>query len=253
MLGYLIYDKKDIERNINFIQWLIEGAEKYDIELLLFDQHTDFTTLETPDFIMNRSRFTEPNLHFNCYEFNGKNVISIANDKWLTYEYFHKHVPMMPTYKINDITHYPCIVKKRNGHGGDDVHLIHAPTTFSEDYIAQDLAPVLGKDLRVYIMNNEIYASVIRENPNHFKSNFSLGGSAKLYNLSSKETQLIHKILNLLPMMYGGIDFLFDENNDLILNEIEDPVGARMLYNLTDLNVVDDLFKNIKKYLEKDS
>lgn len=40
-----------------------------------------------------------------------------------------------------------------------------------------------------------------------------------------------------------GIDFLIDENGEFLFNEIEDVVGARMLYQLTDINLVG-------KYLE---
>jgi glutathione synthase/RimK-type ligase-like ATP-grasp enzyme len=157
----------------------------------------------------------------------------------------------MTTYKVKDIPHYPCVVKNRFGHGGDDVHWLEDKKEFSDDYIAQDIAGQLGKDLRVYILNNKVYTSILRTNDQDFKSNYSLGGQAKLYNLSSEEHQTIQKILNKLPIMYGGIDFLFDENNQLILNEIEDPVGAKMLYNLTNLNIVQDFIKTVSEHVKR--
>jgi len=247
MLGYLLYDPKDIDRgtNRNFINWLIEKAKSLGMELQLV---TDPHGMKTPDFVLNRSRDFKFNEAFDCIHINSSEVIRIANDKWLTYQKFKDIVPMMPTYTISQIKDYPCIVKNRFGHGGDDVHWVKEKTDYSDDYIGQDIASVLGKDLRVYIMNNKIYASVLRTSDN-FKSNYSLGGHADLYDLNEDEKEIIYKIIDILPIDYGGIDFLFDENNQLILNEIEDPVGAKMLYNLTDFDVVDDYLKMVKKRL----
>jgi glutathione synthase/RimK-type ligase-like ATP-grasp enzyme len=252
MLGFLIYDKKDVDRssNRNFINWLIEEASVYNLTLKLITQDDDIKQLDHPDFIINRSRLYQLNIS-DCVQFNSTEVIKIANDKWLTYHFFKDDVKMMPTYKVKDVPHYPCVVKNRFGHGGDDVHWLEDKKDFSDDYIAQDIAGQLGKDLRVYILNNKVYASILRTNDQDFKSNYSLGGQAKLYNLSSEEHQTIQKILNKLPIMYGGIDFLFDENNQLILNEIEDPVGAKMLYNLTDLNIVQDFIKMVSEHVKR--
>lgn len=244
MLGYLIYDKKDVHRgtNHNFITWLIDEAKKYDIELVLYTQEN--LPDKTPDFIINRSRFYKLSEKFNTFHINDPMVTKIANDKWLTYEYFKDIVPMMTTVLAKDMV-CPCVVKNRFGHGGHDVHLLSDYKAYSDDYIAQDIA-TKGKDLRVYILDNQIYAAVLRTNDQDFKSNYSLGGQAQLYHLNEDEKHCVHKILKKLPMIYGGIDFLF-HNDELVLNEIEDPVGAMMLYNLTDKNIVEDLFKIIIK------
>ncbi len=248
MLGYLIYDQKDIDRstNRNFINWLIEEASEYNLELRLITQED--LPEETPDFIINRSRFYELSKKYKCKHFNDAEVTRIANDKWLTYQTFKDEVPMMNTWLASDNKTYPIIIKNRFGHGGDDVHLITKDKKYSDDYIAQELATP-GKDLRVYILNNQIYASVLRTCENSFKSNYSLGGRAELYDLSVTEKEVIYKVLNKLPIFYGGIDFLFKDDK-LVLNEIEDPVGAKMLYNLTDKNIVQDYIKMIATVLK---
>lgn len=249
MIGYLLYDIKDIDRgsNRNFINWLIEKAKELGIELKLV---TDISNLPTPDFILNRGRNYKLNEAFDCMHINTTEVVKIANDKWLTYLKFKDHIKMMPTYKIDDIPKYPCIIKNRFGHGGDDVHWVTKAGSFNSDYIGQDIAPVLGKDLRVYILDNKIYASVLRSSDN-FKSNYSLGGHAQLYHLNNDEKEIIQTILDIMPIDYGGIDFLFDQDGKLILNEIEDPVGAKMLYNLTDLDLVEDYLHMVKRKIIK--
>ena len=43
--------------------------------------------------------------------------------------------------------------------------------------------------------------------------------------------------------------FLINENNELIFNEIEDSVGARALYELTDINIASLYIEHIYKTL----
>lgn len=246
MLAYLLYDQKDIDRgtNRNFINWLIEEAQKQGLTLELVTQE-NYKDKQVPDFVVNRSRLAYLSDYFGVMAFNSSEVTKIANDKWLTYQYFKDSVPMLKTYRINDDYDYPCVVKKRNGHGGSDVHWLDEARDFSDDYIAQAPAPKLGKDLRVYILNNDIYVAILRTNETNFKSNYSLGGQARLYDLKDHEKTLVQTILDKLPIFYGGIDFLFDQDDQLILNEIEDPVGAMMVYNLTDKDIVIDFMTQL--------
>lgn len=249
MLGYLFYDQKDIQRNQQFIHWLIESSHQYGLKLELHTQE-DYLNLKTPDFIINRSRFFQITDHFQTISFNSARVTKIANDKYLTYLTFKEHVKMLYTSKD---PFFPSVVKTVDGHGGNQVFLAKDHTfTLEGNLIYQEINKVLGKDLRVYILDNKILTSVLRSNNQSFKSNYSLGGHIELYELSPDQEKIVYKILEILPIHYGGIDFLFDENNDLILNEIEDPVGARMLYNLTDINVVDKYIKSISQRLKLD-
>ena len=54
------------------------------------------------------------------------------------------------------------------------------------------------------------------------------------------------KVISLFDIGFVGIDFMFSDGK-MILNEIEDVVGARMLYHLTDLDVVDIYVEHILK------
>lgn len=249
MLGYLIYDEKDVHRgtNYNFISWFIEEANTHGLTLKLVTQHT--LPEETPDFVINRSRFHELSLKYNCKHFNSAKVTEIANDKWLTYENFKNIVPMMKTTLASNNKKYPCIYKSRHGHGGTEVYHSSINRDFDDGYIAQEIATP-GKDLRVYILNNEVYASIMRTNNQDFKSNYTLGGHGAIHTLTHYEHQIIEKVLDILPITYGGIDLLYHKGQP-VLNEIEDPVGAKMLYNLTDLNIVKDYFKIIKNKLRR--
>ena len=66
------------------------------------------------------------------------------------------------------------------------------------------------------------------------------------YELSENERQMVNCILKKLPLDYGGIDFIF-HHNKAVFNEIEDAVGARMLYATTDIDIVSLVAKYIVK------
>ena len=101
------------------------------------------------------------------------------------------------------------------------------------------MADTPGKDLRVYVTGNRITACMLRTSETDFRSNFCLGGQARVYTLSGEEEKMLKKIMSHLSIGHCGIDFLFHQDH-LIFNELEDVVGSRMLYSYTDIDVVDD-------------
>lgn len=255
MKGYLIYDKKDIQRNQGFIQWFLDTSADLNMALTLYDHTCDFRSLALPDYVINRSRMVHISRFYETSGvkvFNSSKVTGLANDKLKTYHYFKDHLAMMATHPSTSALFFPCVVKDRFGHGGQDVYKFDtledmADFEVTDTYILQEVCPQVGKDLRVYIIDNQIIASVLRTNPHDFRANYSLGGHIKLYDLTEKDRALVHKILKVLPIDYGGIDFLFASDHSLILNEIEDVVGARMLYKLKAINIVDLYLQHIKK------
>ncbi len=107
-----------------------------------------------------------------------------------------------------------------------------------------------GKDIRAYIIGNKIHTTVVRTNNQSFKSNFSLGGTCELYNLKPQERALINKILEYTYFDFVGIDFILDQNNNFLFNEIEDVAGCRMLYS-NDIDIVPSFTHHIKTIIKK--
>ena len=107
-------------------------------------------------------------------------------------------------------------------------------------WLCQRVAPVVGRDVRVYVLGTEVLAAMLRIAPEGaFLSNYCRGGSAREYVLSTAERALVAKVAHALGPGYYGIDFLFDGRGGLLLNEVEDVVGSRMLYAHTNIDVVD--------------
>lgn len=178
-----------------------------------------------------------------------------------------------------------CVIKAVDGHGGSQVFLTGdrnngIPTADrkiefmtadrnneviadwkqeiivgigSSDFVKQPLIGSSHQDLRVYVIGTEIIAAVLRTAREGFKSNYSLGGEVRLYELSQEEEAIVRKIIREFDFGLVGIDFILGEHGELIFNEIEDVVGSRMLYHCSDINIVRRYLTYIINRLQKAS
>jgi gamma-F420-2:alpha-L-glutamate ligase len=211
--------------------------------------------------------------------FNNAFVAEICNDKARTYQYLAKTgIKMVDScfYRNMQIREVlskldqPTVVKAVDGHGGSQVFLAQ-PSDFSvirfqnesktdkdidtksdsnnnmaiiegiksSDIVVQPLTGTRHQDLRVYVIGREIIAAVLRTAKEGFKSNFSLGGEVCLYKLSEEEKKTVNIIIDQFEFGLVGIDFIIGDEGELIFNEIEDVVGSRMLYQCSDINIVE--------------
>ncbi|NLG03805.1 MAG: ATP-grasp domain-containing protein [Clostridia bacterium] len=276
MTAWIIYQDKDAKKNKAYIERFTAEAQTYGVTLscvLLEDLFPDLHQLpenklfeELPDFVINRSRSGKAAAYFesnNCRVFNPAVVSSICNDKMLTYQLAARHhIPMMETcYTQEDAFSlgFPLVVKPACGHGGhlvsyvrnaDElisiINQIHADYGLNCHIIYQKCASDPARDLRVYLLNKKILACMLRQGNDKadIRSNYSLGGQAKQVSLSSEEERLVFQIAELLPFDCVGIDFIYHMGHP-IFNEIEDAVGARMLYAHTDIDIVSSYMKYI--------
>ncbi len=262
MKGLLYYSQADAIKNKLFIEDLQKEAAKIDIDLQLVIN--DKLPAGKIDFILYRGRdFTR----IEQFENNGipvmnrSHVSRIANHKLRTFELsLLLGVPTVPTKKfksVKDIDKYPAIVKTVDGHGGNEVFLVHnkeKAQNIQVNYQARELIvqPYIeagAKDVRVFMLGNEIIGAVKRSGNNSFKSNFTLGGTIEKYILSPTQKQDALTIAKAIKSDYIGIDFLLLTDGQWLLNEIEDPVGARSLYLTHDFSVAEKIMHYIKKKL----
>lgn len=248
---WLVYDKFEAERNERYINFYFEEAKKRNVsmELVTAEDGVDFSRLPNAAIM----RYVSPDLSEKLEKsgvkvYNNSFLSRIANDKWKTFEYMSENGIKTPeTFLVTeDFTppFYPIVLKPVSGKGGRDVEMINSLSEYEkyaarmkEKCIAQRPVSDLGRDLRVYVVGNRIIASMLRKSKTGFLSNFCLGGDAEIYNLSEEERLQAEKIISLFDIGYAGVDFIFD-NGKIIFNEIEDVVGARMLYIYTSVNPV---------------
>lgn len=198
--------------------------------------------------------------------FNSAEISELCNDKAKTsMEIAKLNIAMIPTIpcKREDLTRMlekatqELVVKTVDGHGGQEVFCI--PPVASEnqeqislrrdlvldclqrttsDFVIQPLIGTRHQDLRVYVLGNQILCAILRTSKSGFKANYSLGGSVSAYELSLKEKEIVFTILKRFEVDLVGIDFILSDDGELLFNEIEDVVGARMLYECTKIDLV---------------
>lgn len=241
MSGALIYTNKEAKRNTFAIQ-------KFKENLDVFLANERFRG--TADFVINRTNDYEIAKYFEnqgIRVFNPSGLSRLANNKQACYEFMEKHgIPIMPV----NYTDVPAVKKPIDGHGGENVTMLTSPEPFEKGYVYQMPCDTLGKDLRVWVIGGEIVTAILRESDTDFRSNFCLGGRAVPYKMNDKEISLVKKITGLIDSDYIGIDFLF-HNGEPVFNEIEDTVGARMVYEKTDIDIIKLYCDYIKKELNK--
>ena len=246
MNGLLIYSREEAERNRFAVQKFKDllGVQ------LIFEDEVDFNA--PCDFVINRTNNAAIAEKFEQQKirvFNPAKLTALANDKQKCYEFMQAHgVEIMP---INH-TAPPLVKKPVGGKGGKGVELIlSGEITPEEGFVYQEPASDLGKDLRVWLIGGKIIAAILRVSKTDFRSNFCLGGKAVPYALSDEEKALIMKIASLIDYDYIGIDFVFNKGR-IVFNEIEDAVGARMVYEKTDIDIISLYCEHIKKVLKND-
>ena len=274
ILGYLIYSEYESKRNAFFIEKLINASNKYSIKLiLLLSEKINFVLdsnrktiyyenklLDMPDFVIQRTMNHDLSFKFEklgIRVFNSSYISLVADNKYNAYMEVSKlGVNILNTRHISDKNSknifFPNVTKPIDSKGGDRVFFNKNIEEYKEsikkyknDFLLQEPSEVLGKDLRVYVIGKKIIISMLRTSNSGFISNYTKGGNASPYKLNSYEESLVNKIIDVFDFDYVGIDFLFNKDG-LVFNEIENVVGARMLYELTNIDIAEFFIEYIK-------
>jgi glutathione synthase/RimK-type ligase-like ATP-grasp enzyme len=246
--GLICYNEERYEKNKYFAASLRAELELLGIktEICMENNINDYPNIE---FVVMRTfspGISQELEKKNIKVFNNSYLSKLCNDKHKTYQFFDsiglEYLPYLlidkNSFKTKKI-HFPIVIKSRYGHGGTEVFMADNYNDIENIFnicnedtlIAQKVANILGKDLRVYVLGGKIINSIMRVSDTDFRSNFSLGGRAYLHELTNKEKLLVDEISKNLEIDFAGIDIMYDEEKP-ILNEIEDIVGCRMLYSL---------------------
>ncbi len=254
----LVYDIPRLARNRWFVEALREKFAQVGLSLELQLRENlrpeDFEPPQLPDAVLMRCAAPDVSLRFESLGvrvFNSAHVSEIGNDKLKTLQFVSQlGVPVMESYAFQNTLSdalplpFPFVLKTLDGHGGSEVFLVENSTQLAHLYnpakkwLIQRLCDTPGRDVRVYVVGNRVVAAMERRSLTDFRSNYSLGGTAVPYTLNAEEKGIVSTILGALPLDFAGIDLIFDHGRPF-LNEIEDVVGSRMLYEKTNLDVLD--------------
>ena len=264
--GLLVYSSIDAGRNSWFISELIKKAAELDIELSLYEGGLDPAfekRLSGIDIVLNRCRDGEVNRL--CKErgiicVNNEKTVRIGNNKWENYLFcVENDIPVIDTVLIKEgvsLPRFPFVMKELSGHGGHEVYWVDSDENYEKlierpgkNYIAQRAVSDHTKDLRLYMIGDRMITSIMRSSTDDFRSNFSRGGRIELFSPDSSIIEIAKKAQRLLDSDFIGIDFIPDKGR-WYLNEIEDMVGSRMVYKLTDIDVARLYLERARKRID---
>ncbi|MDD3416488.1 MAG: ATP-grasp domain-containing protein [Lachnospiraceae bacterium] len=265
--GYLLYERNVAEFRKEYIDLYRNHFRNLGIkiELVLLDEYQEALKREIPDFVIVRAiapSVSEELEKRGILVFNSASISKICNDKAKTYQYIREHtlLPFMQVYedlsKVEQLP-FPLIIKSKAGHGGTEVYYVNSEEQFracmdgkdKREWIGQEPSSDMGKDVRVFVVGNRMITAMLRVSTKDFRSNYCLGGKVYPYSLSREEQKMIEELIDQFEFGMVGIDFIF-HNGKMVFNEIEDVVGARMLYQHTDIDIVKEYANFIAERIE---
>ena len=284
--GWLLYEESDLNNNRDFAVYIEKEGLNYDLRIetvrtaqlsmgvleggTLFIRKDGRESL--PDFVIARHRdalISEQFEYMGIPVFNGSRVCALCNDKRRTHQ-FLAGLPMLKTTFINHRyavapppDAYPLVIKPATNHGGEKVRVVDneyewreaADDILPQDMLMQQVAGQAGQDLRVYVLFGEIVAAVMRTAKQGFLSNFKRGGGVGLHTLTTAERSLVQAVIDRFaqtgaPLCLAGVDLLY-HNDAPVLSEVEDVVGSRMLYKVSNIDIAALYLKGIAARLNK--
>lgn len=195
--------------------------------------YKDEVVKELPNIVFMRCHDYDLCSYFeslNIKVINSLYTMKTCRDKWLTHQVVDKlNIKQPKTILLNNNTFntlieeftLPFVLKYRHGAQGNNIYVINTEEEFNsiindivkEDYIVQEYINFsYGKDVRAYIIGNEIVGACKRENENSFMSNLAQGGKSYHYELTQEEKENALKIAKALKGDIVSVDFLFTED-----------------------------------------
>ncbi|MDO4587613.1 MAG: RimK family alpha-L-glutamate ligase [Planctomycetia bacterium] len=162
--------------------------------------------------------------------------------------------------KIIKRLNFPIIVKESRGSFGQQVYLAETKSELlqliskivpNSMIFQQFISSSFGKDVRIYVIGDEVVASVARRGKEgDFRANVTNGGRMIPFEVSSEMKTIALKAAKCLNLDYAGIDILFGPNNKPILCEVNSNAHFKNLYNATGINLSEKLADHILKKLK---
>lgn len=150
----------------------------------------------------------------------------------------------------------PLILKRVYGSLGLGVYLIKTKEELIEAYKEHCRAPILfqryvgssyGVSARVIVIDKQVIGGFIRYNKADFRSNFGDQAASRPLKDGDKCFALAKHIADELDIEYAGIDFMFLENGEPILCEINSNAFFEEFEKVTKINVAREFALMIKR------
>ena len=142
----------------------------------------------------------------------------------------------------------PLVFKKVYGSLGTGVFLVKSKEELINLYKEHCRNPLQfqeyiktseGRSMRILIIDEKIVGGFERFNEGDFRSNFSTSASAKPLKISPRVREVSEYIAKLYHIEYAGLDFLFGENDEPVLCEMNSNAFFEEFEKVTKINVAE--------------
>lgn len=106
-----------------------------------------------------------------------------------------------------------------------------------------------GKDIRCFVINNRVVASIQREaQKGEFRSNIHMGGKASVIKITPEERKLAVKAAKVLNLPVAGVDIIRSNKGPMVL-EVNSSPGLEGIEGATGKDIAGLMIKAIEKKL----
>ncbi len=154
---------------------------------------------------------------------------------------------------------YPIVVKEAFGSFGKQVYLAHnREELFSirrsigiKPHIYQEfIKSSFGRDVRIYVVGDEIVASTLRVSDGDFRANATVGGKMKVYEPAYEFKEMAVEAAMRIGADFAGVDILFGDDEKPVFCEINSNAHIINVYNTTGIDVSEYIFEHILRDIE---
>ncbi len=199
--------------------------------------------------------------------FNSCQSLQVTESKALTSYllslYGFPVIDSLVTQKVNEALDFASrysdvVIKPLYGQLGQDVYKLSelkepanviemliekSGSVFVQRFIESD-----GKDLRVFVVDDRVVASIERQSTTGWKSNISQGAKAKKFTLSKELRDMAVKVSQIIGLDYCGIDIIVENEKPYIL-ELNGSPAWQGVKSTTGKDVASEIISAIIKKL----
>ena len=268
--GLILYPQTTTNQANNAFDWLKQESLKFDIHLdIHFFEEVQLSygttyqiaingkDLVNIDFVVMRGYNELISQHFECLNIpviNSSVSMHLSKNKMLTHQVLcHNKIPtpksifnFQPNYQnlCDEFSSEQFVVKQLDGSKGENVFLIHSEAEFEQAVHAcerhcmyqQYISSSYGRDIRVWVIGDEIAGAVLRKSETSFKSNYSQGGRASTYVIDDEVKTLALQSTHALGLEFAGVDILFDGDGYSVC-EVNGNAGFRTISMVSHQNI----------------
>ena len=206
------------------------------------------------------------------YCLNSDTAISQSRDKLFSSQLFSANdiqIPITGFAKspldtkdlINMVGGAPLVIKLLQSAQGKGVvsaetdkaaeSVINAFKSLQANILVQEfIKEAAGKDLRCFVVNGKVVASIERSAPKgEFRSNIHMGGTAKKIKITQEERRLAIKAAKILNLAVAGVDIIRSYKGPLLL-EVNSSPGLEGIETATGKDIANEMIMAIEKKLK---